>query len=486
MKKTGLRCRCVLPRILGAALLLFLTLAVILWFCGIYDISFLPRPDFDPDDGTVSDSAPEDPEEPQQSSPYLAIGIGADAFIGLEAAEPTADELAALPKSFALCTDAAALDAAAVYQSGSSRLVRLAIEALPTTRCSGTKQVRVVRKTVLDDQYRTEFTEEFQTQDRPSVEIAGGYLIVATGDSFSILNRTGATLLQNYSPLEYSPTGLDDGQGHILFQSGDTYYALRDGAFVPAEVSEESLKWSLLCELPLGYGDDGISTVYCENGLYGYKTPGGDTKTEAKYLRAFPHHEGLAIAYERKNVVILDENYEVTATIPYETDDVFLTLAEVTIPHTFGEEFYGLNTFDHGLTVFRTRRNLRTYRVFNYTKIYDEGRLYNKNGELISLPQGYELRGYADGMLLLQKSGEERYGFMDFCGNWVVNPYFTGATPFYQGLAIIEKDGKKGVIDTNGNTVLPLCFSEVSAPSRGLIAAYNDTCGWLIFAIDKT
>ena len=45
MKKTSPRRADILPRALGAVLLLFLALAVILWFCGVYDISFLPRPD---------------------------------------------------------------------------------------------------------------------------------------------------------------------------------------------------------------------------------------------------------------------------------------------------------------------------------------------------------------------------------------------------------------------------------------------------------
>lgn len=485
MKKTSPRRADILPRALGAVLLLFLALAVILWFCGVYDISFLPRPDSGNADTSGEDTAPEPPPPPADASPYLAVGISANDLIGCEEALPSAPELLALLASFPVCADPTALDAAATFHGADSRLVRLAIDGLPKTRYTGTKEVRTVVKTVLDDKYRTEFSEEYNTQERQSVMLAGGWTIAAQGDSFSVLDSTGKTLLQNYDPEKFAPTGLSDGQGHILFQNDGAYYALRDGAFQKAEVSEEYLKWSLLCELPLGYGDDGTSTVYVENGLYGYKTPSGETKTEAKYLRAFPHHEGLAIAYERKNVLILDENYETVATIPYETDDVFLTYAEVTVPHTFGEEFYGLNTFDHGLTVFRTRRNLRTYRVFNYTKIYDDSRLYNRYGELISLPQGYELRGYANGMLLLQKSGEDRYGYMDCYGNWVTDPYFSYATPFYQGLAVVgEKDGKKALIDTTGNTVLPMCFSEISVVSRGLICAYEQTCGWVIFAID--
>ena len=179
MKKTSPRRTDILPRALGAVLLLFLVLAVILWFCGIYHLAFLPRPDSGNADTSGEDTAPEPTTPPADTSPYLAVGISANDLIGCEEAQPSASELSALLASFPVCADPTALDAAATFHSADSRLVRLAIDGLPQTRYTGTKEVRTVVKTVLDDKYRTEFAEEYNTQERQSVMLAGGWIITA-------------------------------------------------------------------------------------------------------------------------------------------------------------------------------------------------------------------------------------------------------------------------------------------------------------------
>ena len=89
-------------------------------------------------------------------------------------------------------------------------------------------------------------------------------------------------------------------------------------------------------------------------------------------------------------------------------------------------------------------------------------------------------------MLLLKKEGEQRYGYMDCYGNWVVDPVFSYAACFKQGLAVVGwEDGKKAVIDTDGNIVLPMCFSQISDVSRGMLAAWDEACGWVVFAISN-
>ena len=70
MKKTSPRRADILPRALGAVLLLFLALAVILWFCGVYDISFLPRPDSGNADTSGEDTAPEPTPPPVLPSAF--------------------------------------------------------------------------------------------------------------------------------------------------------------------------------------------------------------------------------------------------------------------------------------------------------------------------------------------------------------------------------------------------------------------------------
>ena len=65
---------------------------------------------------------------------------------------------------------------------------------------------------------------------------------------------------------------------------------------------------------------------------------------------------------------------------------------------------------------------------------------------------------------------------------WVTNPVFTTAEPFLEGLAVVGKGGKYGVIDTKGNYVIKPVFDRIIRCSGGLLAAHSDTEGWQIFA----
>ena len=81
--------------------------------------------------------------------------------------------------------------------------------------------------------------------------------------------------------------------------------------------------------------------------------------------------------------------------------------------------------------------------------------------------------------VMLEKHGQ--YGFMDYTGKWIADPVFTYAEPFNEGLAMVEKDGVAGMIDTDGRFVIPMVFDYVSSVSGGIIAAYDETCGWVLF-----
>lgn len=118
--------------------------------------------------------------------------------------------------------------------------------------------------------------------------------------------------------------------------------------------------------------------------------------------------------------------------------------------------------------------------------VADYETLYNvKTGEWFTLPEGYTLEGYSDGVLLLSREG--RYGYYSVDGKWIAQPIYSYAAPFIQGLAVVgHEDGTKGMIDVEGNIVLPFAFSHVSNVSSGLISAYSESGGWEIFKIFET
>lgn len=55
-----------------------------------------------------------------------------------------------------------------------------------------------------------------------------------------------------------------------------------------------------------------------------------------------------------------------------------------------------------------------------------------------------------------------KVGYADSNGNIVIKCQYETATPFSDGIAIVAKSGKYGIIDTQGKVVLPLKYSQIS------------------------
>ena len=103
------------------------------------------------------------------------------------------------------------------------------------------------------------------------------------------------------------------------------------------------------------------------------------------------------------------------------------------------------------------------------------------DGKKVAVPGNYNLEGYSDGVMLVSKNG--RYGYMNLDHSWVSLPVFDEARPFFQGLAVCHTDEGYGMIDTEGNTVLPFIFDYISDVSDGRIAAYSADLGWQIYTV---
>ena len=83
--------------------------------------------------------------------------------------------------------------------------------------------------------------------------------------------------------------------------------------------------------------------------------------------------------------------------------------------------------------------------------------------------------------MVLTRDG--KYGMMDVEGNWIAQPIYTYVTPFYEGLAVIgfnDGSGRKCMVDTKGNIVLPFYYEYISISSGGVITAYESKNGWHI------
>jgi len=148
-------------------------------------------------------------------------------------------------------------------------------------------------------------------------------------------------------------------------------------------------------------------------------------------------------------------------------------------PVTNGIENLGTYYFDEGFTMVR----YCWVSNFNTKQLYrNEFLLIDEKGDVFEIPGGYSLKGYSDGILLLEKDG--RYGYMDTNGAWVSPAVYQEAHPFLQGLGVaVNEDGKYGLLDRAGNEVLPFVFDHLSNVSDGKIAAFSEERGWEIYVV---
>ena len=146
-------------------------------------------------------------------------------------------------------------------------------------------------------------------------------------------------------------------------------------------------------------------------------------------------------------------------------------------PDTLGIENVGMLTFSDSLM--RVRRRLINTSA-GYTVYDDYTALVDTDGNIFNIPAGYELIAYSDGILLLEKNGH--YGYMDRSGRWIVQPRYTYAEPFSEGLAVLGfASGARCMIDTKGNVVLPMVYTYVSQCSNGTVVAFSEGHGWTIY-----
>ena len=70
---------------------------------------------------------------------------------------------------------------------------------------------------------------------------------------------------------------------------------------------------------------------------------------------------------------------------------------------------------------------------------------------------------------------------MSYTGRWISTPDYKFARPFSEGLAVVcDNDGNFGMIDLNGDTVVPCVFTNLTNSSDGVILAYAQKYGYYI------
>ena len=115
----------------------------------------------------------------------------------------------------------------------------------------------------------------------------------------------------------------------------------------------------------------------------------------------------------------------------------------------------------------------------------------NKSGQIILNPQYYEYIGRINsGMIIVEKDG--KCGFVNKDGEMVIKPQYDYCSKFHEGYAAVEINNKWGIIDKSGNMVVNPQYEAASPFENGLAFvklgdtkyAYIDKAGKIVFEFE--
>ena len=298
-----------------------------------------------------------------------------------------------------------------------------------------------------------------------------GYIILADGVQRKILDSDGNEIkvADDHFLVFISER---DSLGNPVFLDSNTgeYVILSpDGSLTASDYDEIRDDRGIDFDYPSYYGisDDDTCLVNYNGRAFGYTLTGPYAyNVPASYDKAFAFSEGFGCAYDSQNRLYF-----------YNTDGRLriggLAVIMYGCGDDRGERSLGYYYFDEGLTRVTKRTYSRGELVSEYKTFID------REGNEFKTPADYNVYSYSDGMILLEKNG--LYGYMTSRGKWIGKPNYVYARPFFEGLAVVGmSDGKKGMIDKDGNYVIPPVFDEITDCSGGVIAVYDSDTGWNI------
>jgi len=316
------------------------------------------------------------------------------------------------------------------------------------------------------------------------VEPIMDYFIIRWGDREILCGASGRVIDQNFARSGLQILKMRDSSGRTVFKRSNKYYIYDAGfnRYVEIEFDEDLGNRGIPFMYASYYGvPHGSSYAFkSENGMWGYMYADTNMPTVwASYHRTFNYSEvelsattkiniGIAYYYQWRRGNQLYFYNEDGAIINYKYFGPDTELIDAS--------HLGFFYFDHGLT--RVYEREFVWRG-NFPSTDSEREfLVDVYGKEFYIPEDYTIRTYSNGMILLEKDGY--FGFMNYLGEWKVQPIFTYAQPFYEGIAVIGYNGKKALIDTKGNLITKLKYDYISNCTGGIVALYERGVGWTI------
>ena len=102
----------------------------------------------------------------------------------------------------------------------------------------------------------------------------------------------------------------------------------------------------------------------------------------------------------------------------------------------------------------------------------------DKSGEWIIKPSYESIDVFTEGLAEAQLNG--KWGFIDKSGKWIIEPSYESVESFTEGLAAVELNGKWGFIDKSGKWIIEPSYESVESFTEGLAAVKaNEKWGYI-------
>lgn len=467
MKQTA---KAVSVTVISVIIMCLVTVLMILYAEGYFDISFINRPE----DVTYTEET-EAPSGETGSTEETGEQTG-DETEGTtdEETKPLPEEtfeyLTEIPDGYGISTDD--------YSSNDTVIVKLGSEE--TDRYKG-KYYRVSYTNTFGQNGKV-FFRTVSTVMAPAVHTYMDYIVHSYDDKLVFSDAKGNILYTHERKYEDSVMNAFDDEGNIieltvkvevplvyayqrdnegspLFIEKDVYYKIADGALTEVDMSEQYDR-GLYFSYPKSFGvKEGEYTVSNVRGKFAIYDENGRRVRSAIYEEAYNYSEGLGMVIHNGEMFYLNENLKIAVREGY------LPVGDR------DEDGIGGLYYEYGYV------RVRKLSIYKGEIREDIDVIIDTAGNEFDLPAGHTLVALSDGRILLKDDHTGKYGFYSLKEAWITDTVFNKAEAYYEGLARVNYNGSEGMIDKNGEYVIPPVYTEVRSVSNGIIVCYDEDKG---------
>lgn len=453
-----------------AALMIAFAVFLILYDMRVFEISFIKRPD---ETTAAETTAPPDTTAPDTDTEPVSTDTdtGTDTTDTAEETEVPKSVFDELHESIKSVSAGEVTATEKTYGEGLA-LYRVTGLTLPEIQyLEGDMMTRerfTVRKSSDVSGLRI-FTPYNATEMRCSADVYMGMLVISDGASLAFYNGKCEQIYKYEGEDELVFAYERDEEDRPLFKLGERFYYIDEEAheLTPSDFDARDGR-GLHYNYPTAFGKyEGQFTSFRSGDKYGIRNAEGERVRGAIYEKGYNYSEGLGLIVYQGETCYMNENVKVA--IEGEKKNV----------HIIGrtdENGIGSIYFDGGYVLAR----IIEYHPRQKNVVEQDAEvIIDKKGNIFELPVGCTAKAYSDQRIMVENGG--KYGFYAVKGAWIADTVYTYATPYYEGLAVVGLSGAKGVIDMDGNFVIPLSYSHISVCSGGIIVCYSQTTGYDIY-----